>query len=115
MSQKEHATIGDALIFLTKAAVLALFVLGIGVAAWWWSIIHNDRVRQALATEQALSREALNQADLLNRKMQEQQITIADLGNKLNTCLAAQSGVPLPPEGFVIEPRWTPPDPPDGQ
>jgi hypothetical protein len=45
MSQKEHATIGDALIFLTKAAVLVLFVLGIGVAAWWWSIIHNDRVR----------------------------------------------------------------------
>jgi hypothetical protein len=105
MSQREHATIGDALIFLTKAVVLVLFVLGIGVAAWWWSIIYDDRVRQALTTEQALSREALNQADLLNRKIEEQQITIADLGNRLNTCLAAQSDVPSPPEGFVVDPR----------
>jgi chemotaxis protein MotB len=69
------------------------------------------RAEEALATEQALSREALNQVDLLNRqinalrvqlasleqaldleqqKVEEQQVTIADLGGKLNMALAGK-------------------------
>ena len=67
------------------------------------------RTDEALATEQALSREALNQVELLNRqinalrvqlagleqtleaeqqKVDEQRVTIADLGSKLNMALA---------------------------
>src|SRR5919106_6347666 len=69
------------------------------------------RTEEALATEQALSREALNQVDILNRqinalrvqlaaleqaldieqqKVEEQQVTIADLGSKLNLALAGK-------------------------
>ena len=69
------------------------------------------RTEEALATEQALSREALNQVDTLNRqinalrvqlasleqaldleqqKVEEQQVTIADLGSKLNMALAGK-------------------------
>ena len=69
------------------------------------------RAEEALATEQALSREALNQVDVLNRqinalrvqlaaleqaldveqqKVEEQQVTIADLGSKLNLALAGK-------------------------
>jgi chemotaxis protein MotB len=69
------------------------------------------RSEEALATEQALSREALNQVDILNRqinalrvqlasleqaldleqqKVEEQQVTIADLGGKLNLALAGK-------------------------
>ncbi|HLT01849.1 MAG TPA: peptidoglycan -binding protein, partial [Geminicoccaceae bacterium] len=69
------------------------------------------RTEEALATEQALSREALNQVDTLNRqinalrvqlaaleqaldleqqKVEEQQVTIADLGSKLNLALAGK-------------------------
>jgi chemotaxis protein MotB len=71
----------------------------------------SGRADEALATEQALSREALNQVDVLNRqinalrvplasleqaldleqqKVEEQQITIADLGGKLNLALAGK-------------------------
>jgi chemotaxis protein MotB len=69
------------------------------------------RGEEALATEQALSREALNQVDTLNRqinalrvqlasleqaldveqqKVNEQQVTITDLGSKLNMALAGK-------------------------
>ena len=69
------------------------------------------RAEESLATEQALSREALNQVDVLNRqinalrvqlasleqaldleqqKVEEQQVTIADLGGKLNMALAGK-------------------------
>ena len=69
------------------------------------------RAEEALATEQALSREALNQVDTLNRqinalrvqlasleqaldveqqKVEEQQVTITDLGGKLNMALAGK-------------------------
>jgi chemotaxis protein MotB len=69
------------------------------------------RSEEALATEQTLSREALNQVDILNRqinalrvqlasleqaldleqqKVEEQQVTIADLGGKLNLALAGK-------------------------
>jgi len=69
------------------------------------------RTEEALATEQALSREALNQVEVLNRqvnalrvqlaalqqalerereKVEEPKITIADLGNKLNMALASK-------------------------
>lgn len=69
------------------------------------------RSEEALATEQALSREALNQVDILNRqinalrvqlaaleqtleleqqKVEEQQVTISDLGSKLNLALAGK-------------------------
>ena len=69
------------------------------------------RSEDELATEQTLSREALNQVDLLNRqvnalrvqlaaleqaldleqqKTEEQQVTIADLGGKLNLALAGK-------------------------
>jgi chemotaxis protein MotB len=71
----------------------------------------SGRTEEALATEQALSREALNQVDILNRqinalrvqltsleqaldleqqKVEEQQVTIADLGGKLNLALAGK-------------------------
>ncbi len=67
------------------------------------------RKEEALATEQALSREALNQVELLNQqinalrvqlasiqqaldtekqKVEDQQVTISDLGSKLNLALA---------------------------
>jgi chemotaxis protein MotB len=69
------------------------------------------RTEEALATEQALSREALNQVEILNRqinalrvqlaaieqtldleqqKVEEQQVTITDLGSKLNMALAGK-------------------------
>jgi chemotaxis protein MotB len=69
------------------------------------------RTEEALATEQTLSREALNQVELLNRqvnalrvqlaaleqtldlerdRIEEQQVTIADLGSKLNMALASR-------------------------
>jgi chemotaxis protein MotB len=69
------------------------------------------RTEEALATEQTLSREALNQVEILNRqinalrvqlaaleqaldleqqKVEEQQVTIADLGSKLNMALAGR-------------------------
>jgi chemotaxis protein MotB len=69
------------------------------------------RSEEALATEQALSREALNQVNILNRqinalrvqlasleqaldleqqKVEEQEVTIADLGSKLNLALAGK-------------------------
>jgi chemotaxis protein MotB len=69
------------------------------------------RAEEALATEQALSREALKQVDILNRqinalrvqlaaleqaldveqqKVEEQQVTIAELGGKLNLALAGK-------------------------
>jgi chemotaxis protein MotB len=69
------------------------------------------RTEEALATEQTLSREALIQVEILNRqvnalrvqlaaleqtldlereKIEEQQITIADLGSKLNLALASK-------------------------
>jgi chemotaxis protein MotB len=68
-----------------------------------------SRSDEALATEQTLSREALNQVEVLNRqinalrvqlasiqqaldtekqKVEDQQVTIADLGSKLNLALA---------------------------
>ena len=69
------------------------------------------RQEEALATEQALSSEALNQVEVLNRqinalrvqlaslqqaldaeeaKVEEQQVTITDLGSKLNMALAGK-------------------------
>jgi chemotaxis protein MotB len=69
------------------------------------------RKDEALATEQALSRESLNQVEVLNRqinalrvqlaslqqaldlqqqKVEEQQVTITDLGSKLNMALAGK-------------------------
>jgi chemotaxis protein MotB len=69
------------------------------------------RKEEALATEQALSREALNQVEVLNRqinalrvqlasiqqaldvsqkKVEDQQVTITDLGSKLNMALAGK-------------------------
>jgi chemotaxis protein MotB len=69
------------------------------------------RTEEALATEQALSGEALNQVEILNRqinalrvqlaalaqaldleqqKVEEQQVTITDLGSKLNMALAGR-------------------------
>jgi chemotaxis protein MotB len=69
------------------------------------------RTEEALATEQALSRESLNQVEILNRqinalrvqlaaieqaldleqqKVEEQQVTITDLGSKLNMALAGK-------------------------
>jgi chemotaxis protein MotB len=69
------------------------------------------RKEEALATEQALSRESLNQVETLNRqinalrvqlaslqqsldvskqKVEEQQVTITDLGSKLNMALAGK-------------------------
>jgi BioD-like phosphotransacetylase family protein len=106
------ASIGDALIFMTKGigAVLAAVILigGIAGGLWWW-----DRWSHAAALEleRALSREALNQVDLLERqtralrvqiagleqaldleqqKVEQQKITIADLGSKLNLALASR-------------------------
>src|SRR5918996_3362086 len=69
------------------------------------------RTEDELATEQTLSREALNQVDILNRqinalrvqlaaleqaldleqqRLEEQEVTIADLGSKLNLALAGK-------------------------
>ena len=69
------------------------------------------RTEEELATEQTLSREALNQVDILNRqinalrvqlaaleqaldleeqRVEEQEVTIADLGSKLNLALAGK-------------------------
>jgi hypothetical protein len=51
---------------------------------------------QVAALEQAL--------DLEQQKIEEQQITIADLGGKLNACLVAGSSIPMSPEDFAIDP-----------
>jgi chemotaxis protein MotB len=71
----------------------------------------GTRTEDELATEQTLSREALNQVDILNRqinalrvqlaaleqaldleqqRIEEQEVTIADLGSKLNLALAGK-------------------------
>jgi chemotaxis protein MotB len=72
---------------------------------------NTGRMEEALATEQTLSREALTQVEILNRqinalrvqlasleqsleveqqKVEEQQVTITDLGSKLNMALAGK-------------------------
>ena len=64
-----RASIGDALIFMTKGTgvVLAALILVGGIAGglWWWDKWSNAA---ALELEQALSREALNQVDILTRQ-----------------------------------------------
>jgi hypothetical protein len=85
----QQASIGDALIYMTRwlGMVLSALVVMAGIAAglWWW-----DRWSYAgtLAIEQALSREALNQVDVLNRQINALRVQVATLGNNLNTCLA---------------------------
>lgn len=72
------ASIGDALIFMTKATVLCLFLIG-GSAGWlWWVSMDAEGSRLQLRVERA---------------------RVADLGNKLNTCLAAASL----PDGFALD------------
>jgi hypothetical protein len=83
---RQSATIGDALIFMTKAALLCVVLL---IGAWLWIVIksgNQDRVEQALKSAHA---QVLTHQD-----------TIAELGNKLNMCivrLAEQTG---------DQPRW---------
>jgi hypothetical protein len=101
MTTRGQATFGDALIFMTKAAVGTVVLISLGAGGlWYWS--ENNAVRKALETEQELSREALNQADLLNQQisaltMQKVSLekAIGDLGN---LCAAWKQ---LPP-GFVL-------------
>jgi hypothetical protein len=179
---KDHATVGDALIFTVKAVgtlgAAVIVVIAVAVGAWWWDkwsySAQLQKAEEALVTEQALSRETLNQVDLLNRQKNalrvqlaalEQQIVAAcgpgssavpsrasrveqalrnaaaahakaeeraaELGDKLNICIAAAKAMaPCPepgedcepwernwptkelPLGFVIDEPWTPPDPP---
>ena len=97
MRRPYGATFGDAMIFGTKWVLITIFAATVVVWGWnAWSEYHS-----ALATERALSLEALNQIELMQRqislrrvelaasrqKIDEQQITIADLGSKLNQCL----------------------------
>ncbi|MCE3250108.1 MAG: hypothetical protein K0R41_3933 [Geminicoccaceae bacterium] len=90
MRERGHATIGDALIFMTKVSALCL---GLFIGAWIWVIAAQNQESQALATERA--------------KVAEQQVTIASLGSKLNMCLELAGGPwtdyqGVPP-GFVID------------
>jgi chemotaxis protein MotB len=108
-----NASVGDALIFMTKAAgaVLALVILlgSLAAGAIWWD---QSSYAEQLRTEKELSREALEQVDILTgqinalrvqvaaleqmiyleeQNVEDQQATIADLGNRLNACLVEGS------------------------
>jgi hypothetical protein len=85
-----NASVGDALIFMTKAVLGFLLVVALGAAALAWAIFNQDarreaaRLSAALRTEQALSQKAVEQVGI-------HEMTIASLGSKLDACLAGVS------------------------
>jgi hypothetical protein len=95
---KGQATIGDALIFVAKClfATLALVAALIVAVIWWFNKVGDLQSRVHLLGVQK---------EAFQRKVNEQDITIADLGSRLNQCLvnASAGTLPMPPEGFVID------------
>jgi hypothetical protein len=85
-----QASIGDALIFVTKALFATVALIVVAVTAYAVLATQTETTRQLTAAR----------AQLVANKD-----TIADLGYKLNQCLVRVSGgaLPMPPEGFVID------------
>jgi hypothetical protein len=77
----KQATIGDALIFMTKMVVGSVVLIALALVAGYYWMLNNDAVK----TEKRLASEAL-------KKVAEQQTTIASLGDKLNACFTAGAG-----------------------
>lgn len=95
----DHATIGDALIFMAKGllATLALAALLIVGAIWWFNKVGDLNSQINLLRRQ---NEAFRlQNEVFRLKVDEHEITIADLGSKLNLCLASATL----PEGLALE------------
>jgi hypothetical protein len=72
---RQPASIGDALIFMTKVALVCVVVI---VGAWAFVTVAEQRSHQLLTDEQVA----------LRAQVDAQQITITDLSDKLNKCLA---------------------------
>jgi hypothetical protein len=104
-----RASIGDALIFMTKMLVGSVVLIALALMGGWYWLVHSDVSREVSALR--VQRASLEQA------LDEQKVTIADLGGKLNTCLVRAAGlgrgnlltdeefeqaVP-PPPGFIGE------------
>lgn len=104
--ERPPASVGDALIFMTKAALGVGLVVAIGLAGFWaWLIKQEEKGRQVNAYRM--------QVAALERVVDERDMTIADLGSKLNQCLAyavslregkaSDLRLPVPPPGFVVD------------
>ena len=83
MTAKQSASIGDALIFMTKAAVL---LIALGAGAWISLVVIDDR---RVRTEAAL---------------RAAHVKVLDLEGQLSTCVTP---LPKPPEGVVLNGPWT--------
>jgi Flp pilus assembly protein CpaB len=105
-----QASIGDALIFMTKCilGMVALVSTVAGLFLWrqGQEATAQNRIdaaaaeqialaRETLAVEQELSQEALNQVDLLTRQVNALRVErgslqqkVVDLGDKLNKCVS---------------------------